>query len=68
MLKVFTITTLLFLLNSFNFGIAQQIKAPAHKTKKLAPQKDFYRTKRCFVWLPMEELNKTKNPTPSTAR
>ena len=63
MLKVFAATSLLFLLNSSNFGDNAGIKHPVHKYENIVPMKDFNRTKRCFVWLPMEELNKIKKST-----
>ena len=66
MLKVLAAGSLLFLLNSSNFGDDVEIKHPVHKYENIVPMKDFNRTKRCFVWLPMEELskiNKIKKPT-----
>ena len=68
MLKVLAATSLLFLLNSSNFGDDAEIKHPVQKYENIVPMKDFNRTKRCFVWLPVEELNKIKKPMTPTPR
>jgi len=67
MFKVFAATSLLFLLNSSNFGANTKINHPVHKHESIISLKDFNRTKRCFVWLPKEDLQKlkrSKTPTP----
>ena len=68
MLKMLAAGSLLFLLNSPNVGENVEIKHPVHKYENVVLMKDFNRTSRCFIWLPMEELNKFKKPSSPTLR
>ena len=68
MFKVFAATLLLLLLNSSNFSTNTKINHPTNKQESVVSMKDFSRAKRCFVWLPKEDIDVVKKALTAPAR